>query len=114
MADTIIRQLMGTTCVQCAAVAFPPAGVCPVCRSREFADTALPTAGTLYAFSIVRIGPKGRPTPYGVGYVDIPGAVRLFVHLDPTADWHIDDTVDIALADDDAIPVARRQEQTHA
>jgi uncharacterized OB-fold protein len=42
----------------------------------------LSRVGTLYSFSTVHVAPKGFPTPYVIGYVDLPEDVRLFGQIE--------------------------------
>jgi uncharacterized OB-fold protein len=76
-------RLHGTRCGTCGAVAFPAHPLCPSCGAASGQEGALlsPT-GTLYTFSRIHVAPKGFPTPYAVGYVDLPEGVRLFGQID--------------------------------
>ena len=79
-------RLIGSKCVHCGAVAFPPHPSCPVCGAQGGQDTVqLSPVGTLYTFSEIHIAPKGFTTPYAVGYVDLPEGVRLFGQIEGRA-----------------------------
>jgi uncharacterized OB-fold protein len=79
--------LIGQRCEDCGRTLFPKTGVCPGCRSVKLSDHALPREGTLYSWSVVHVAPKPWVTPYVIGYVDLPGGVRVFAHIggDPGA-----------------------------
>lgn len=59
------------------ALRFPPLSPqSPLAADHE--TVALPGRGTVYSFSVVHPNPKTGATPFAVGYVDLPGPVRLF------------------------------------
>jgi uncharacterized OB-fold protein len=82
--------LQGTCCVECGAVAFPVSTACKACGSLEVTAAPLPRRGTLWAWTVQRFMPK---TPYhssetpetfrpfGLGYVELPGALRIETRL---------------------------------
>jgi uncharacterized OB-fold protein len=79
-------RLRGSRCRDCGRVEFPVRAACPACCSDRVEVEALPTRGTLWTWTIQRFMPKApynsgeTPetfTPYGVGYVELPGAVRV-------------------------------------
>ncbi len=74
-------RLIGTRCGDCGALAFPPAQVCSECLSEDLGEIELSDRGSLYAFSLVHVAPKGWNTPYIAGYVDLPEGVRVFGHI---------------------------------
>jgi uncharacterized protein len=79
-------RLLGSKCVRCGAVAFPPHGMCPGCGAEHGQDEVeLSPVGTLYTFSEIHVAPKGFATPYAVGYVDLPEGVRLFGQIEGRA-----------------------------
>lgn len=80
--------LIGMSCGDCGAKAFPPAPVCPECMSEKISDIELSQTGSLYTWSVVHVAPKGWNVPYIAGYVDLPEGVRVFAHIvgaDPEA-----------------------------
>jgi uncharacterized protein len=101
--------LVGVECTQCQMRAFPPAEICSNCLSEDLAQVELPRDGTLYASSIIRVGPKTRTVPYGVGYVDLAGDVRVFVHFDPANPLAPGDEVHLHVGED-GVPVAESAE----
>lgn len=75
-------HLVGGRCSKCDAFSFPRAAVCTSCLSEEIAAVDLADEGALYSYSIVHQAPKGWATPYALGYVDLPGDVRVLAHID--------------------------------
>ncbi len=79
-------QLLGSRCRHCAEAAFPAQPDCRSCGSRETDIVELGDRGTLWTWTIQTFMPK-QPyhsdeteqtfTPYGVGYVEMPGGVRV-------------------------------------
>lgn len=72
-------HLVGMLCSECGTTFFPARPICPTClrptalQARRLSDT-----GTLYTFSIIYQAPPPYPTPYAIGYVDLPEGVRIF------------------------------------
>ncbi len=75
-------HLAGGVCQACEAISFPRAAVCASCLSEDIASIDLGVQGTLYSYSVVHQAPKGWAVPYALGYVDLPGDVRVLAHLD--------------------------------
>jgi len=78
--------LLGSRCNACGFHAFPPAASCTLCGETNPEIVQLPRRGTLWAWTIQRFMPKEpyrssetRETfrPYGVGYIELPGALRV-------------------------------------
>lgn len=79
-------QLTGGRCRGCGALSFPSAAVCTNCLSEDIGAINLGEEGSLYSYSIVHQAPKGWAVPYALGYVDLPGDVRVLAHIDAPAD----------------------------
>jgi uncharacterized OB-fold protein len=79
-------RLIGGRCGKCQANSFPRAAVCTNCLSEDIGAVELDDQGALYSYSIVHQAPKGWTVPYALGYVDLPGDVRVLAHLDVPAD----------------------------
>ena len=78
--------LLGSRCNDCGRVSFPAQDSCTACCSTDVTVEELPRRGTLWTWTIQRFMPKtpynsGETPdtfkPYGVGYVELAGAVRV-------------------------------------
>ena len=84
-------RLIGSRCRDCGVVTFPGQGSCPACTSVAVEQHLLRRTGTLYTWTVQGFRPKppyAGPEefePYGVGYVELPGEVRVEARL-TTAD----------------------------
>ena len=80
-------RLLGSRCERCGTVTFPRQGSCPRCTSLDVSEHQLATRGTLWSWTIQCFEPKppyvadGAFEPYGVGYVELPGEVRVETRL---------------------------------
>ena len=80
---------IGSECRRCGVVAVPRQGSCAACTSRDVAERRLGRRGTLWTWTIQCFPPKSPPyagdpdafEPYGVGYVELPGEVRVEARL---------------------------------
>jgi uncharacterized OB-fold protein len=63
--------------------AFPAAS--PLAAGQE--TVALENRGRLYSYTVIHPNPKSGARPFALGYVDLPGPVRIFgrVHGEPVA-----------------------------
>jgi uncharacterized protein len=87
-------ELIGSECRRCGVVAFPSQGSCAACTSSDVRERRLARRGTLWTWTIQCFPPKSPYAasaedfePYGVGYVELPGEVRVEARLteaDPT------------------------------
>jgi uncharacterized OB-fold protein len=81
--------LIGSVCRRCGVVAFPRQGSCAACTSSDVEERRLARRGTLWTWTIQGFVPKSPPyagaaeefEPYGVGYVELPGEVRVEARL---------------------------------
>jgi uncharacterized protein len=80
--------LLGSACRRCSTVTFPRQTSCPRCTSTDVAEHQLARRGTLWSWTIQRFRPKSPPytgpeefEPYGVGYVELPGELRVEARL---------------------------------
>ena len=78
--------LLGTRCTNCDNHMFPRQTGCPRCLFNEQEDVELATRGTLWTWTVQAFPPKAPPylgpvgddfKPYGVGYVELPGQLRV-------------------------------------
>ena len=78
-------QLIGSRCGQCGMVTFPTQDSCPRCASTAMEEMLLARRGTLWAWTTQSFpppppfaGPTGKDfVPFGVGYVELPGEVKV-------------------------------------
>jgi len=83
-------RLIGSACGRCGTVTFPRQRSCPRCTSEDVHPRELATRGELWSWTIQCFAPKAPPylpggveefEPYGVGYVELPGEVRVETRL---------------------------------
>jgi uncharacterized OB-fold protein len=83
-------RLIGSECEQCGVITFPRQASCPRCTSLDIRERLLARRGTLWSWTIQCFPPKSPPyvvadpdafEPYGVGYVELPGEVRVETRL---------------------------------
>ncbi len=71
--------LMGTKCLSCDRVFFPPKIMCPLCYKEDFIEEiSLSKKGTLVSFFVAHVSAQGLKAPYAAGYVDLPEGIRLY------------------------------------
>jgi uncharacterized OB-fold protein len=82
--------LKASRCPKCGAIAFPASASCMACGNTDVVVETLPRRGTLWTWTIQRFMPKPpyhsseSPetfTPFGLGYVELPGALRIETRL---------------------------------
>jgi uncharacterized OB-fold protein len=82
-------ELIGSRCRRCGVVAFPRQDSCAACTSGDVEERRLGRRGRLWTWTIQCFAPKSPPyaaaaedfEPYGVGYVELPGEVRVEARL---------------------------------
>ena len=84
-------HLIGGRCLDCGNHVFPPQDGCPRCTGTNMETVELATRGTLWAWTVQGFPPKKPPylgddnpktfRPYGVGYVELPGEVKVEARL---------------------------------
>jgi uncharacterized OB-fold protein len=84
-------RLLGSRCRNCGVVTFPRQASCPRCTSLDVEERLLAARGRLWSWTIQCFRPKSPPyggtespddfVPYGVGYVELPGEVRVEARL---------------------------------
>ena len=93
--DGGLPLLIGSRCERCGVVTFPKQASCPKCACLEVEERLLGRRGTLWSWTVQYFPPKSPPyagdpdafAPYGVGYVELPGEVRvetLLTEADPS------------------------------
>jgi len=86
-------RLIGGRCAACRVVTFPTQDSCPRCASTEMETHLLSPRGRLWAWTTQEFPPPSPPyagptgaafVPYGVGYVELGGEVRVETRLTQT------------------------------
>ena len=83
--------LIGSRCTNCGNHTFPAQSGCPKCAGAETEVLALSRRGTLWTWTVQAFPPKSPPfrgavdpthfQPFGVGYVELPGQVKVEARL---------------------------------
>lgn len=100
LADDERVTLLGSRCGTCAHVDYPPVQACTECGAAMSA-ALLGSAATVHAVTAVRVKPPfGLPSPYWVGYVDLPSVpLRVFALFDAGGvPYRIGEQVELRLA----------------
>ena len=84
-------RLLGSRCVTCGNHTFPVQSGCPKCTGTETEVVELARRGTLWTWTVQGFPPKAPPyagdadpktfRPFGVGYVELPGEVKVEARL---------------------------------
>lgn len=84
-------HLLGSRCVSCGNHMFPRQSGCPKCTGETTEDVELGRRGTLWTWTVQGFPPKAPPyagddnpktfKPFGVGYVELPGQVKVEARL---------------------------------
>ena len=78
--------LLGSRCKACGIASFPVADSCMACSGQDVEVEELPGRGTLWTWTVQQFMPKTPYRsdetaetfqPYGVGYLELPGGVRV-------------------------------------
>ena len=90
-------RLIGSRCRSCDIVTFPTQQSCPRCAATDMAEQLQSRRGRLWAWTTQQFQPPAPPytgptgkefVPFGVGYVELPGEVKVETRLtesDPEA-----------------------------
>jgi uncharacterized OB-fold protein len=65
-------RLVGTKCLTCNSLYFPPRPLCPDCRSKsKMEDFQFSGKGVIESFTVIRVPPEGFETytPFAVGMI---------------------------------------------
>jgi uncharacterized OB-fold protein len=86
-------RLIGSRCKACGIITFPSQSSCPRCAGPDMAEQLLSRRGRLWAWTTQDFpppappyaGPQGKAfVPFGVGYVELPGEVKVETRLTET------------------------------
>lgn len=111
-------RLLGSRCRQCGEHHFPRARACGRCGSGRTEPVPLHSEGTLWTWTIQGFRPKSPPfagtdegpfRPYGVGYVELPGQLRVEARLTESRPEALRIGMPMRLA---VVPFARDQDGT--
>lgn len=96
--------LVGSRCLDCAWLSWPPRAGCPLCHGVRVEPAALPTQGVLYSWTRVWVPVEGITPPYLLGLVRLAG-VRVFGHIrDLPEDATVPTPVQLRVAESSAPP----------
>ncbi len=83
-------QLIGSRCSACGIITFPSQDSCARCASTDMCEQLLARRGRLWAWTTQHFPPPSPPyagpigeafVPYGIGYVELPGEVKVEARL---------------------------------
>ena len=84
-------RLIGSRCRNCGNHMFPTQAGCPKCTANDTETVELEPRGTLWTWTVQGFPPKSPPylgsddpssfEPFGVGYVELPGQVKVEARL---------------------------------
>ena len=83
-------HLIGQRCDECDTMSFPLTAGCPRCSSTDVREVPLATRGTLWTWTSQEFRPPAPPytgppgdewAPYYLGYVELPGELRVETYL---------------------------------
>ena len=86
-------RLIGSRCKKCGIITFHSQDSCPRCASPDMGEQLLSRRGRLWAWTTQHFpppsppyaGPRGEAfVPFGVGYVELPGEVKVETRLTET------------------------------
>ncbi len=73
-------NFLGTKCMICGGLFFPPRGMCPTCRrSGAVEDFQFSGRGEVESFTIIRVAPEGfeHQTPYAVAVIKLEEGAKI-------------------------------------
>ncbi len=79
--------LTGGRCPACGRIYFPTKQVCPACFATDQEKIPLSHKGILHTFACSHMGPSGLPTPYPIGFIELPEGIKLFSLLTRCDPW---------------------------
>jgi uncharacterized OB-fold protein len=109
-------QLIGSRCEDCGIVTFPAQDSCPRCASTSMAEQLLERRGRLWAWTTQHFPPPSPPyagpagkafVPYGVGYVELAGALKVESRLTEADPEHLRQGMEMELV---LVPLATDDE----
>ena len=80
-------SLTGGRCPACGRIYFPTKQVCPACFAPDQEKVPFSAKGKLHTFARSHMGPSGLPTPYLIGFIELPEGIKLFSLLTQCDPW---------------------------
>lgn len=80
-------DLVGQKCAHCGKIAFPRKRVCPECFGEQLDEHILSRHGTLHTYTCTHLGPPGMPSPYLLGFLDLPEGIKLMGQIITDTPW---------------------------
>jgi uncharacterized OB-fold protein len=90
--------LVGCKCKQCGQIFFPTRELCLHCSSRDLERANLGQKGKLYTFTIVHMPSEHFEPPYAVGWIELPGGIRIFSQIRRWQEHPLEIGMDMELA----------------
>ena len=100
-------RLIGGRCPECGTITFPRQSGCPRCGAQPLEEQLLARRGRLWAWTTQEfpppappyVGPSGEDfQPFGVGYVELPGELRVEARLTDHRPEHLHEGMAMELA----------------
>ena len=100
-------RLIGSRCGRCGITTFPSQDSCPRCASTEMREHLLERRGRLWAWTTQHFPPPSPPyagptgeafVPFGIGYVELPGEVKVEARLTDADPERLAQGMDMELA----------------
>ena len=100
-------RLIGGRCPECGTITFPRQSGCPRCGAQALEEHLLARRGRLWAWTTQEFPPPAPPyaglrgedfQPFGVGYVELPGELRVEARLTEHRPEHLHEGMAMELA----------------
>lgn len=100
-------RLIGGRCPECGTITFPRQSGCPRCGAQPLEEHLLARRGRLWAWTTQEFPPPAPPytglrgevfQPFGVGYVELPGELRVEARLTEHRPEHLHEGMAMELA----------------
>ncbi len=101
--------LAGGQCLACGGIFFPEKPVCPNCFDPARKKVPLSRKGKLHTFALSHMGPGGIPTPFVIGFVELPEGIKLFSLITQCEPW--DKVLKVGMDVEMVIETIRRDEE---
>jgi len=92
--------LLGSKCKACHKIFFPPASFCYECLAEDMEEINLSRTGKLYSYTISHMPSSGFKAPYALGWIELPGGIRITAPLKQWEDKSLRAGMDMELVID--------------